>query len=193
MKKKNMAGFCACLAAAVLMAGGCGQSGKTVDTTVSQTAEKASETTGEEKEESPEASETEEAPETTGGTVNDIYSEIEGAVSLYSPVIMPDSFISNYYGIDVSALDEYVFAMSEEATSAETIVIMKVKSEDSLDAVKTALQTVIDEKKAEMENYLPEQFEIVKNSSVQVKGNYVYLVISEQAGTISEMIEAGIQ
>ncbi len=79
--------------------------------------------------------------------------------------------------------------MSEEATSAETIVIMKVKDEGDVEKISEALQVVVDEKRGEMENYLPEQFEIVDKSSVKSKGSYVYLVISEAGDTIVQMIE----
>lgn len=105
---------------------------------------------------------------------------------------MADSFISNYYGIDPEKLEEYVFVMSEEATSAETIVIMKVKDEGDIEKISSALQVVVDEKKGEMEDYLPEQFEIVDKSSVKSKGNYVYLVISESKDAIEKIIEEGI-
>lgn len=121
--------------------------------------------------------------------VKDIYEDIKQAVELHSPVEMADSFISNYYGIDPEKLEEYIFVMSEEATSAETIVIMKVKDEGDVEKISGALQVVVDEKRGEMENYLPEQFEIVDKSSVKSKGNYVYLVISESQDTIVQMIE----
>ena len=114
---------------------------------------------------------------------------IKQAVELHSPVEMADSFISNYYGIDPEKLEEYIFVMSEEATSAETIVIMKVKDEGDVEKISEALQVVVDEKRGEMENYLPEQFEIVDKSSVKSKGSYVYLVISESGDTIVQMIE----
>lgn len=170
MKKFGVKMLCAMAAGAVLL-GGCGQ--------------------------------TEEAPETAAGqnevqeTVNarpvkEIYEDIGQAVELHSPVEMTDSFISNYYGIDPEKLEEYVFVMSEEATSAETIVIMKVKDEGDVDKISGALQVVVDEKRGEMENYLPEQFEIVDKSSVKTKGNYVYLVISESQDKIVSMIEEGI-
>lgn len=126
-------------------------------------------------------------------SVNDIYQEIESSISLNSPMLVPDDFIMNYYGIDVSTLDEYVFSMSEAAISAETVVILKAKDAGSTGALSASLQTVIDQKRSEMENYLPDQFQIVDKSSVQVKGNYVYLVISEQADAISRIIQADIQ
>ena len=125
-------------------------------------------------------------------SVQDIYTEITQAVSLNSPMLVPNDFIMNYYGIDVSTLDEYVFSMSEAAISAETVVILKAKDAAATEALRASLQTVIDQKRSEMENYLPDQFQIVDRSSVQVKGNYVYLVISEQADTISQIIQADL-
>ena len=140
---------------------------------------------------------------------------------------MDEDFILNYYGIDVSSLEEYVFSISDDAAQAETIIIMKVKSTGDLEKpsppwggavpfhkppvciiercgeehqknverfspgienqaesddaaqaetiiimkVKSTgdletftdcLQTILDDKKNEMENYIPEQFAIVE-------------------------------
>lgn len=105
---------------------------------------------------------------------------------------MDDDFISNYYGIDAALLEEYVFSMSEDAAQAETIIIMKAKNTDALDGLADSLQTVVDEKKNEMENYIPEQFAIVEKSKVQTKENYVWLVISENADAITDIIENGL-
>lgn len=156
------------MAAAAMLLGGCGKA-----------------------EEAPTAEVVQNVAEKTASArpVKDIYEDIKQAVELHSPVEMADSFISNYYGIDPEKLEEYIFVMSEEATSAETIVIMKVKDEGDVEKISGALQVVVDEKRGEMENYLPEQFEIVDKSSVKSKGNYVYLVISESQDTIVQMIE----
>lgn len=161
--KINIKVICAGIAAVTVLLGGCGES---------------SSAPGEEN--------------TQAKSIDEIYEEISESVELYSPVEMADNFISNYYGIEMDTLEEYIFVMSEDATSAETIVIMKVKEEDDMEAITAALQVVVDAKKSEMENYLPEQFEIVKKSSVKSKGNYVYLVISEARETIEQIIEKGI-
>ncbi len=124
--------------------------------------------------------------------IADIYDEITNSVTLYSPFCWDDEFISNYYGIDAASLEEYVFSMSEDATSAETIIIMKAKDVSSVSGLSDCLQVVVDEKKNEMENYLPEQYEIVAKSSVQTKDNYVWLVISENADAITKIITDSI-
>lgn len=167
---------CACMAAIAALSGGCGQ------------GEAAEEATAIEKRNA--ADEAIEAASVK--PVKEIYAEIERSVELHSPVQMADSFISNYYGIDPEKLEEYVFAMSEEATSAETVVIMKVKDEADVEKISSALQVVVEEKRGEMENYLPEQFEIVDKSSVKSKGCYVYLVISQSQEAITKIIEEGI-
>ena len=82
--------------------------------------------------------------------------------------------------------------MSEDATSAETIIIMKAKDASNISSLSDCLQVVVDEKKNEMENYLPEQFAIVEKSSVKTKDNYVWLVISENADDINKIIEADL-
>lgn len=125
-------------------------------------------------------------------SIKEVYQEIEQSVSLKSPQCMDDDFISNYYGIDAATLEEYVFSMSEDAAQAETIIIMKVKNTDDLEGLTDSLQTVVEEKKNEMENYLPEQFAIVEKSSVQTKDNYIWLVISDNADAITDIIEGGL-
>lgn len=133
-----------------------------------------------------------ETPEETAKSVEEIYQEIEQKVALASPACMDGEFIENYYGIDTSALEEYVFSMSEDAAQAETVIIMRVKEKDDMAGIAECLQTVVEEKKNEMENYIPEQFAIVEKSEVVEKDNYVWLVISENADEITDIIESGL-
>lgn len=125
-------------------------------------------------------------------SIEEVYQEIEQSVTLQSPQCMDDDFISNYYGIDAAMLEEYIFSMSEDAAQAETIIIMKVKNTNDLTGLADSLQTVVDEKKNEMENYIPEQFAIVEKSKVQTKDNYIWLVISDNADAITDIIESGL-
>lgn len=159
-------------------------------TTAAETAGTAAaeETAGAQQESAPAA----EAPAENAVSLSDIYSQIEQQVSLNSPMTVPEEFIASYFGIDVSTAEDYLFVMSEMATSAETIVILKPAAAGKQAAI-DSLQMVLDQKAAEMENYLPDQYDIVSRSSVQQTGDYVWLVISENAGAIRSIIEAGLQ
>ncbi len=127
-------------------------------------------------------------PETVK-SCEEIYEEIAASVELQSPMVVPEAFAANY-GIDFSTIDDYIFVMSEMSTSVETVAVFKSENAAARESVSAALQTFADGKRAEMENYLPEQFDIVDRSSVKTSGDYVYLVISENAEAIEEIIAA---
>ena len=153
----NIRKIVAALTIAVLLCSGCTDKTKTTASDAVQTSQ----------------------PEATAKSIDEIYQEITQSVTLQSPACMDEDFISNYYGIDTKALSEYVFSMSEDAAQAETVIIMKAQKSEDLEGLSNCLQTVVDEKKNEMENYIPEQFAIVEESKVQTKGNYVWLVITD--------------
>lgn len=125
----------------------------------------------------------------TAKSCEEIYEEIAASVELQSPMTVPEAFVANY-GIDFSSIEDYIFAMSELSTSVETVAIFKSGDAASRENITASLETFADGKRAEMENYLPEQFDIVDRSSVKTSGDYVYLVISENAEEIEEIIAA---
>lgn len=189
--EKRGTGKFICFLAAMLLLGGCGQAdgaktdgGKTNGGITDGGITAGTDINVKEQESEPEAASGEAL------SVQEIYDLVTESVTLISPVIMQDNFIENYYNIDPALLEEYVFSMSEEATSAETVVIMKLKDKADAYTISAALQLVIEEKSGEMENYLPGQYDIVKKSAVKTEGSYVYLVISEQADAIEKIIEA---
>ena len=173
------------------------------ETEGSSEAEEAAADASEETEETEEeASEAAQSSESEGEQTEDaegqvtpqsIYEAIGQQVELPSMIEGDDSFISNYYGINPADLDGYVFASAEEATLADSVIIMKAKSEDAVANLTASLNTVIEQKAAEMENYLPEQYDIVVKSSVKTEGTYVYLVISEDADSIEAVIQDALK
>ncbi len=208
---KNRAGWAVLVLAAALLAAGCGDKKDAAEATASvETAVSEEAGGGENDGASQEAenqgdanqgdttqadeSEPEEAsqPE-TGVDPKAIYEAVGQAVELPSMMEGDDDFISNYYGIDPEALDSYVFASAEDATLADSVIIMKVKSEDAVAGIEECLNTVLSQKAAEMEDYIPEQYEIVSRSSVKTEGLYVYLVISEKAGDIESVIRSALK
>ncbi len=122
-----------------------------------------------------------------------IYAAVGNQVALPSMIEGDDNFISNYYGINPADLDGYVFASAEDPTLADSVIIMKAKSGDGAERIVAALNTVIEQKAVEMENYLPEQYAIVAKSSVKTEGDYIYLVISAEADNIESVIRENLK
>lgn len=121
-----------------------------------------------------------------------IYESISSSVSLLEAAQMDSDYLMNYYGIDTAELNSYACYNAVDATKAETIMIIEVKSKDTIAAIQSEIELIRDEKLAEMENYIPEQYQVVKNSQVQTRGNFVWLVISENQTEIEKIIDENI-
>lgn len=154
----------------------------------------AEETTKEEsKEETTEAETTAEAATEaakSGAAPSDIYSKVTGL--LPGMITVDANYIANYYGIDASQLDGYVFAMAEDVTKADTVAILKAKDAASVATLAGQLSAVQQQKAQELQDYMPEQYQIVAASSVKTAGDYVYLVMSSNAAAIEQTIASSI-
>jgi len=130
---------------------------------------------------------------TVNQTLEEIYTQMVENVEMPLMVRMDEDYITNYYGIDLSAFDEYVFAAAEDALLAENIILVKLKEGQSSEPVVTILEKIIKQKKAELESYLPEQFKIVEKSSVVTKGDYVVLIISSKKAELEAQLPEALK
>ena len=126
----------------------------------------------------------------TGAAPADIYSKVTSY--LPSMVSFDDSYISNYYGIDASQLDGYVFAAAEDVTQADTVVILKAKDASSVSTLSSQLATVKQQKEAELQDYNPTAYQVAAAGYVKTTGNYVYLIMSNNASAIDQVISANV-
>ena len=126
----------------------------------------------------------------TGAAPADIYNKFTSY--LPSMVSFDDSYISNYYGIDASQLDGYVFAAAEDVTQADTVVILKAKDASSVSTLSSQLATVKQQKEAELQDYNPTAYQVAAAGYVKTSGNYVYLIMSNNASAIDQVISANV-
>lgn len=60
---------------------------------------------------------------------------------------------------------------------------------DNIQDVKLALESYGSEYEEQWKTYLPDQYELVKNRKIGIKGNYVYMIVSESPEKILELIK----
>lgn len=124
--------------------------------------------------------------------INTIYSGIspmaEGTL-----VEMSENYISNYYGINTADLSQYVFAQSDDPTSAETIIIFECDDTEKRETYVESVNNALNQKYDEMSNYdLPDEAKLVKDAKVKTKGNLVYLIISDNADSMNKIVKDSI-
>lgn len=126
-------------------------------------------------------------------TLEEIYTQMIENVELPTMIRLEDDYITNYYGLELSTFEEYVFAVAEDALLAENIILIKMKDGESNEAVANLLENIVEQKKSEFESYLPEQFKIVEKSEVVINENYIVLIISSQKDMLEEQLPTALK
>ncbi len=106
---------------------------------------------------------------------------IEGGIELSQDDML------NFYGIQSEDVDTFAADLAADGITAKEIVLVKAKDEDSAKTVETKLQSRLDARRNEFNNYLPDQYAIVEKSEVKRDGVYVRLIISPQQDELVEL------
>lgn len=98
-----------------------------------------------------------------------------------------ESDMLNFYGIPADGMEAFAADLAADGITANEIVLVKAKDEDSAKEVETKLQNRLDARRNELNGYLPDQYEIVEKSEVKRDGVYVRLIISPEQEALVEM------
>lgn len=97
-------------------------------------------------------------------------------------------FATSNFLIDSSKIQDIIGKSPIITTKASMYVV--IKAEDlNLQEVKMALESYGKEYETQWSTYLPDQYELVKNRKIGIKGNYVYMIISETPDKIVQLIK----
>ncbi len=118
-----------------------------------------------------------------------IMEGIAAAVELPEMYTGDDAHILNNYGIDPAELDSYAVSEALEVTLADKIVLIDPAEGTDRNAIIDKLENFRQEKAMEMEDYLPEQYDVIAAASVKEKGDIICLVISPEAEKIESIID----
>ncbi|MBR1440144.1 MAG: DUF4358 domain-containing protein [Lachnospiraceae bacterium] len=124
--------------------------------------------------------------------LKDVYNKIAGSVALPEMYFADAAFMLNYYGIDASKLEDYVFASCLDSTSADSIILIRLKDEASADEVVSGLNMLLEQMSIELENYNPEANELVKAAKVRRNGKNIDLIIHKDRDAILSIINSSL-
>ncbi len=126
--------------------------------------------------------------------VASIDAEIESVSSLTATDLLDEEnemgkYVAEAYALDINLLDEAIVKAPMISLAVDEIAIIKVKDAKDIDLVKESMENRKQVQMNAFENYVPGNYEIAKNAIIKTKGNYVYLIISNEAEQIEAIIE----
>lgn len=97
--------------------------------------------------------------------------------------------IKKLYYLNKNDIEDFISYAPKSNMDADEILILKVKDEKNIPAIKKEIQKRIDKQGDSFKNYKPENYEIIKNSVLEDEGKYLILIISKNASNINEAIK----
>lgn len=125
------------------------------------------------------------------GLLNDInskYSLSDGIKKLET-----EDELDRYYNISKDDIKQFAGERASSSTDYTEIVIVEAKDSGSVSKIETQLNSRLDSQRSTAKSYTPEAVELLNSCSVKTNGNYVYLVINENADGINKMIEDALK
>lgn len=130
---------------------------------------------------------------TTEVDVAQVMEEMREAHPIQGSLQLTDTDMLNFYGIDTDTLESYSAEMAADGITANEVVLVKAKDEESAKTVETKLQNRLDARRNEFKNYLPDQYAVVEKSEVKRDGVYVRLIMSPYQDELAELYDSRLK
>lgn len=124
--------------------------------------------------------------------LSDVFADIKAEVSFSDFSEFSSEADLTNYGIDSADILEFAGGVNTTGVEQEEIVLVKAKDSAAADNIETALKNRYDAKLAQNKNYNPEQAEMIEKCSVEKNGDYVSMIVSENAEKITDIYKKGI-
>ena len=97
-----------------------------------------------------------------------------------------NQMIKRLYKLDPSEYDDIVLYYPTTNMGAEELMIVKLKSLSQQETVKAAMESRIESQQSVFEGYAPEQYEMLGNGIVDVQGNYLILIVTDDPTAVQQ-------
>lgn len=108
-------------------------------------------------------------------------------------MLLDETLMLNLLGIQAEDCAQAVTAVCADGLAADEVWLIEAKDAQALERLKALAQTRLEAKAGETENYLPEQYAVVRQAQVVTQGNYLALLVSPQADTLKAAFEDAVK
>lgn len=120
--------------------------------------------------------------------VSEIVTSIKKDTDLSSMNEGNKSKLRKTYGISYRKLEEFAFYSPKTNMEANEILILKLKDQQDMESIKEQVEERIEKQANTFKDYAPKQYELLESHILDIKGNYLILVVSKNADKIMKDI-----
>ena len=125
--------------------------------------------------------------------VKEIVSEIQKQCELPIMEEVSEYQLGHFYNIDKTDVAYFSALVSTDSMSKDEIILIEALTESEANAIRDRLNEHYDNLLSETKEYLPDEYEIIRNCKVVKDGIYIRLFISKDADKMENIYNSYMQ
>lgn len=101
-------------------------------------------------------------------------------------VVEDEKGLERYLQIKGEDVNQYAVQFAKESMTNSAVILIEAKNSDSVKTVETSLNNYLQSKIQNAKSYTPEAVSMLESCKVETNGNYVSLIIADNAAEIRE-------
>ena len=115
------------------------------------------------------------------------YAAIQKTEGAPDMVVVPPKKCAALYGIDPEDCAQQLVAICQNSLLADEYWLIEAVDADAADRIEALARTRLEQKEAELRNYAPEQYEVVRQARLLRQDCCVILLVSPRAEALADL------
>jgi len=118
--------------------------------------------------------------------LNDIVEKAMQAGEYPEMLELDEKKLERFYNITPSEIAEYKVFIATTNVKADELAVIKLKNPSDAGAIKEKINKRIQQQANSFKDYLPNEYSLIENHVLSVKGNYILFAISKNADKVEK-------
>lgn len=122
-------------------------------------------------------------------TASEVGEQIKQAADLEAMREGDQEKLRKLYKLDLDGVEDFILYTSTSNVKADEWAVIKLKEQHEAEAVKEKVEARINEQKVKFRDYRPDEYFLVENHVLKVKGPFVFIAVSKEADHMGEVFD----
>lgn len=122
-------------------------------------------------------------------SVQSVMDEMLSQAEIQDPLVLSESDMLDFFGIKSENMSEFAAVTCANGISAQEIVLIKAVNEECAEIIEEKLENRLENRKAEFENYLPDQYDILTECEVEQEDVYVCMILHPEHEKLEKLYD----
>ena len=114
----------------------------------------------------------------------EVGQQIEKAVSLDGMKKRDLNKLQKLYSVEPESIEDFILYTASSNVKADELLVLKVKKTEQVDGVKEKILQRIEEQTIKFKDYRPDEYFLIENHVLAVKGRFILFAVSKDADSI---------